>query len=137
MAQDRKTNEDVVRALDDEERIAARSRDVPALERLWSEHLTLNAPNNQVVVGRKAVLDAFVHSGIINFATFERQVELVRGDGDLVIVMGLETVKPLSDAPGAGLVAGHTIERRFTNIWKNEGVTWRLFVRHANVVPRR
>jgi hypothetical protein len=35
--------------------------------------------------------------------------------------MGLGTVKPLSDAPAAGLIAGRTIKRRFTNIWKNEG----------------
>lgn len=119
MAQERKTNEDVVRELDDAERIAAGTRDVPALERLWSEHLTVNAQNNKVVVGRKAVLDAFVHSGIINFATFERQVELVRADGDLVIIMGMDTVQPLSD------------------VWKKEGAAWRLFARHANVIPRR
>jgi hypothetical protein len=27
--------------------------------------------------------------------------------------------------------------RRFTTIWKNEIGTWRLFVRHANVIPPR
>src|SRR5207248_156345 len=48
---------------------------------------------------------------------------------------GLETVEPVSDAPSAGLVAGRTITRRFTNIWRNEAGTWRLFVRHANVLP--
>jgi hypothetical protein len=36
--------------------------------------------------------------------------------------MGLETMQPLSDAPKAGLVAGQTIGRCFTNIWKNEPV---------------
>jgi hypothetical protein len=48
--------------------------------------------------------------------------------------MGLETVTPITDAPSAGLMAGRVVTRRFTNIWKNEGGTWRLFVRHANVV---
>ena len=137
MAQDRKSNEEHVRAIDDQERIAALKRDVPALERLWSEQFTVNAPNNQVVIGRRAVLDTFVRAGVINFSTFDRQIEFIRADGPFVFIMGLETVTPLSDTPSAGLVAGHTIHRRFTNIWKNEGGTWRLFARHANVIPSR
>jgi len=126
-----------VRALDDQERLAALNRDVPALERLWSDQLTVNAPNNQVVVGRRAVLETFVRTGIINFSRFERHIEFIRADGPLVTIMGLEIVQPLSDASSAGLVAGQTIQRRFTNIWKDEEGTWRLFLRHANVIPSR
>jgi hypothetical protein len=136
-AQDRISDEHYVRSLDDEERIAALMRDVPALERLWSEQFAVNAPNNQVVVGRRAVLDTFVRAGVINFSSFERQIEFIRADGAFVVIMGLETVQPVSDAPSAGLVAGQTIKRRFTNIWKNEAGTWRLFVRHANVMPSK
>lgn len=83
------------------------------------------------------MLDTFVRAGVINFSSFERKMEFVKADGPYVIIMGLETVTPLSDAPAAGLTAGRTIERRFTNIWRREGDTWRLFVRHANVIPRR
>ena len=137
MAQDHNSDEELVRSLDDQERIAALNRDGAALERLWSEQFILNAPNNQVVVGKRAVLDTFVRAGIINFSTFERQIEFVRADGAFVIIMGLETVQPVSDAPSAGLVAGQAIKRRFTNVWKNEAGTWRLFVRHANVIPGR
>ena len=137
MAQDRTADEQQVRALDDEERLAALKRDVSTLERLWSDQLILNAPNNQVVVGKRAVFDVFVRSGIINFSKFERQIELIRADGPFVIIMGLETVQPITDAPSAGLVAGQLIKRRFTNIWKNEAGTWRVFVRHANVIPSR
>jgi ketosteroid isomerase-like protein len=137
MAQDRNSDEALVRSLDDQERIAALNRDGSALEKLWSDQFILNAPNNQVVVGKRAVLDMFVWAGIINFSTFERQIELIRADGAFVIIMGLETVQPVSDAPSAGLVAGQTIKRRFTNVWKNEAGTWRLFVRHANVIPGR
>lgn len=135
MAHDRNAREREVQALDDQERLAALRRDVPALERLWSEQFTVNAPNNQVVIGRTAVLDTFLRSGIIDFATFERRYEFVRADGAFVIIMGCETVTPRRDAPSAGLVAGRTIERRFTNIWKKEKGTWRLFARHANVIP--
>jgi ketosteroid isomerase-like protein len=137
MAQDRTADEQRVRALDDEERLAALKRDVPALERLWSDQFLLNAPNNKVVVGRRAALDVFVRSGIINFSKFERQIEYIHADGPYVIIMGLETVQPISHAPSAGLVAGQLVKRRFTNIWKNETGTWRLFVRHANVIPSR
>ena len=49
--------------------------------------------------------------------------------------MGLETVTPKNDAPSVGLTAGRTIQRRFTNVWKNENGVWRLFARHANVIP--
>jgi ketosteroid isomerase-like protein len=134
MAQDPKADEQVVRALDDRERLAALARDVPRLEQLWSEQLVVNAPNNRVAAGKQALLDMFVHSGVINFSTFERQIEFVRVDGPYVFLMGLETLVPKTDAPAAGLVAGQVTRRRFTNIWKKEGGTWRLFARHANVI---
>jgi ketosteroid isomerase-like protein len=137
MERNRTADEEHVRALDDQERIATLARDIPAIERLWSEHLTVNAPNNRIVVGRQATLDMFVHSGIVNFSQFDRDVEFIRADGDFVFIMGLETVTPNTDAPSAGLVAGQTITRRFTNIWKKEGPAWRLFARHANVMAKR
>ena len=137
MAQDRKLDEERVRSLDDQERVATLNRNLPELEKLWSEEFTVNAPNNQVVVGRRAVLDSFVHTSIINFSKFERQVEFICADGDFVFIMGLESVTPVSDAPSVGLVAGQVINRRFTNVWRNEEGTWRLFARHANVIPKR
>lgn len=135
MTQARDSVENIVRKLDDQERVAALDRDVPALRRLWSEQFTVNAPNNQVVIGRQAVLDTFVVAGVINFSTFERQIEFVRVDGHFVFIMGLETLVPVADAPAAGLIAGRTTRRRFTNIWKDEDGTWRLYARHANVIP--
>ena len=123
-----------VRALDDQERIAALRRDLPTLQRLWSDQFAVNAPNNKVVVGKQAVLDTFVRSGVINFSRFERSIEFARVDGDVVTLMGLETLQPVADAPAAGLRAGQITTRRFTNIWKREGDTWRLFIRHANVI---
>src|SRR5271154_2023016 len=124
--EDRRTDEEIVRSLDDQERLAALYRDIPALERLWSEEFVVNAPNNEVVLGRGAVLDTFVHAGIINFSSFERQIEFVRVDGAYVIIMGLETIQPVSSSPSAVLVAGQVVTLRFTNIWKNESDTWRL-----------
>lgn len=134
LAQTEEADERVVRALDDQERLAALQRDAVALARLWSDEFTVNAPNNAVVVGKRAVLDTFVSSGVIDFASFDRQYEFVRVDGGFAFVMGLESLVPNTDAPGAGLKAGHPVRRRFTNVWKKEKDTWRLFARHANVV---
>ena len=130
-AEDPRPPEEIVRALDDEERIAAQKRDVRALERLWSDQFIVNAPNNRVVIGKSAVLEEFSFGGVIGFSAFERRVEFIRVDGDYAFVMGAETVRP-----NGGPSAGQNIPRRFTNIWKKEGGTWRLFARHANVIPK-
>jgi ketosteroid isomerase-like protein len=131
------SDEESVLALDDQEREATLRRDVETLKRLWSDRFTVNAPNNEVVIGRQAVFDTFVHSGIINFSSYARQIEHTEFDGGFAFIMGLETLVPKSDAPSAGLVAGQAVKRRFTNIWKKEAGTWRLFARHANVIPQR
>ena len=110
------SDEALIRSLDDQERMAALTRDIDALERLWSDQFTVNAPNSQVVIGKRAVLDTFVHSGVIDFSSFERDVEFMCVDGDFAIITGLETLVPNSDAPAAGLVAGQPVKRRFTNI---------------------
>jgi ketosteroid isomerase-like protein len=130
-SQSRVSDEETIRSLEDQERTAALKRDVPALERLWSDQFTVNAPNNQVVVGKRAVLEMFVRGGIINFSLFERRIEFIRVDNDFAFIMGAETIRPIGDAP----MAGQTVHRRFTNIWKKEAGTWRLFARHANVIP--
>jgi ketosteroid isomerase-like protein len=135
MAQSDSVDKDYVVALDDEERRATLARDVAALERLLSEQFFVNAPNNRVVVGRQGMLDVFVRSGVIDFAGFDRTIEHVHADSGFVFIMGLETVTPKNDAPSVGLTAGRTIQRRFTNVWKNENGVWRLFARHANVIP--
>jgi ketosteroid isomerase-like protein len=122
--------EATVRALDDEERRAALNQDFQALERLWSEHFIVNSPFNQVLPNRSAVLDWF-RKGMTTRSSYERSIEQIRVDGDIAIVMGAETLKPTGKAP----LAGQTVHRRFTNIWKKEGDTWRLWARHANVIP--
>ena len=129
-------DEQAVRLLDDQERIAALKRDRSALERLWADEFVVNAPSNELLVGKAALLD-WVDRGIINFSSFDRQVEFARIDGDIAILMGSESVTPVGDAPKAGLRAGQTIQRRFTNVWKRNAGTWRLYARHANVLPAR
>jgi ketosteroid isomerase-like protein len=116
-----------IRALDNEERIAALNQDFPALERLWSEHFIVNAPSNQILQNRNAVLDWF-RRGMTTRSSYARVIEQIRVDGDIAVVMGEEILTPTANAPHAG----QTVRRRFTNIWKKEGDAWRLWARHAN-----
>ncbi|GAC1662420.1 MAG: hypothetical protein NVS9B9_24180 [Ktedonobacteraceae bacterium] len=56
------SEEEVVRSLDDQERVAALERNLPELERLWSDQFIVNAPNNAVAIGKQAVMQTFVHT---------------------------------------------------------------------------
>lgn len=129
-AQHPMSDEDTLRSLDEQVRVAVLKRDSPALERLWSDHFTVTAPNNQVVKGKRAVL-ALVQQGLIHYSSFERTIEFIRVDGDIGIIMGAETVQPIGQAP----LAGQTVRRRYTNVWKKEAGAWRTIARHANVIP--
>ena len=125
--------EQLIRSLEVQVRRAVLDRDVERLETLWSPEFTVNAPNNQVVTGRDAVI-AWIQQGIIHYSSFESAVDAVLfGDG-VAVIMGSEIVKPIGNAP----LAGQTVQRRFTNIWKkDETGTWRVWARHANVVDAR
>lgn len=121
-------NEETVRLLDDQERKAVLDRNYAALEHLWCAQFTVNSPESKVVIGKGNVLAAV--QKFAQYSSFDRRIEFIRIDGNIAIVMGAETVQPIGDAP----LAGKTVERRFTNIWKRDGETWCAIARHANVV---
>jgi hypothetical protein len=120
-------DEETIRVLEEQERMGVLNQDVRALERVWSEQFMVNAPGNLISPNRDVVVD-LVGQGIIHYSSFERRIEQIRFNGDIAIVMGGETVQPTGNAP----LAGQTVERRFTHIWKYDGASWRLVVRHAN-----
>jgi ketosteroid isomerase-like protein len=122
-----------IKKIDQAELAAVLANDIGELQKYWAEDLTVNAPNNQVLKGRKDALE-LVRIGIIDYSSFERQVEAVLLHGGTVIVMGLETVKPRGKAP----FAGQTLQRRFTNIWMKRNGQWQLTARHASIIsPNR
>jgi ketosteroid isomerase-like protein len=120
-----------IRKLDRAEAAAVLLTDVPAIEKLWSDDFTVNAPNNKILMGK---LDAIklVRDGILDYSSFERDVEAVVIHGDTVILMGLETVKAKGKAP----FAGQTVRRRFTNIWMKREGQWQLTARQATIIGR-
>jgi len=120
--------EKVIRSLEEQERMAVLKEDVPALEKLWSDQLIVNNPQDEISADRSVVFDR-VKRGLIRYSEFERRIESIRFDGDIAIVMGSETVVRKSDTPVP------PVRRRFTNIWRQSGSTWRMIARHANVVP--
>ena len=121
-------DEETVRSFDNQERKAVQDRNYAPHEHLWCEQITVNSPENRVVVGRPDVLAAVQQHA--HYSSFDRKIEFIHIDGSIAIIMGAETIQRINDAS----LAGKPIQRRFTNIWKQDGETWCLMARHANVV---
>lgn len=117
----------VVRALDNLERIAVLEGDINTLKKLWSEDFIVNNPQNSISSNRDAVIH-FVKNGHIKYALFDRDIEQIRLFDDIAIVMGSETVVPRNDPTAS------PTQRRFTNVWQKNGDTWQMIARHANTV---
>jgi ketosteroid isomerase-like protein len=134
-AQEDKTEseiESLIRHLETVETQAVVKQDVATLKKLWAEDFMVNNPYNTVVKGRAQVLER-MSDGVIHYASFEREIESMMVMDNLVIVMGLETIAPIGDAP----MAGETVKRRYTNLWKLEDGEWRVKARHANIICER
>jgi hypothetical protein len=53
----------------------------------------------------------------------------VRDYGNVVVSIGMDTV-----VPNTGPQAGRTVLRRVTQVWQKQKGTWRLTLRHANII---
>jgi hypothetical protein len=112
-------------ALEDEHRRAFVARDIARLDALWSDALLVNSPINRV--HHKWQVLELLKAGTIAHSSFDAHIETVERREDLVIVMGSERVINVPGTPA--------FHRRFTNVWRSEGGTLRMIVRHANIVP--
>jgi ketosteroid isomerase-like protein len=120
------TVEREIRRLDQMEADAVLRGDFATLDRLWAKDFTVNTPQNDVSDGTRGR----VLVGKISYTSFVRVAEAVLVRGDVVIVMGHETVVPKAPTPNAG----KTLQRRYTNIWLKRDGEWHLGARHANVI---
>ena len=100
------------------------ARDLARLDQVFSDDLVVNSPIN-VVNDKRKILE-LLGRGVIGHVSSTIEHELIRRDGDLVVVMGADAVRNADAEP--------MLRRRFTNVWRREGDRWRLYVRHANVV---
>ena len=122
-------SEQEIRKLDLAQADAILRKDTDALERLCAEDLTVNSPRNELVKGRDAVKDLF-RSGVIDYATFTREIESVSIYEKTAIVMGRETIVTKETAAQAT----QTVHRRYTNVWLKRGGRWLLTARHASII---
>ena len=131
-AEEARTNDErMIRELEERQATAVLEQDAATLERLWSPQMIVNNPQNAITPNRDGVLDR-VKRGLIRYSSYDLNIEAIRVNGDIAIVMGSETVAPIGDAPRAG----HTVHRRYTDIWMRSGTTWVSVARHANVIPQ-
>jgi len=115
-----------IRAIESEARDAFLAADIATLDRLWADAYAVNSPM-QAVLDKPRVLE-LLRAGRIRHSTYEFEIEYVARHGDVVVVMGRDTV---TDPPD-----GTVSQRRFTNVWQLQENRWRSIARHAHLVAR-
>ncbi len=126
------TLEQIIRKLDLAQAEAILRKDFQALDMLCAKDFTVNNPRGEISKGNEAVKE-LIRSGVINYASFVREIELVLIHGKTIIVMGRETLVPNENSPQAG----QTVHRRYTNIWMKRNGKWLLTARHASIIPEK
>ena len=122
-AEIRKLEQSVVKAI--------LNSDTSKLKQVWAPEFLVNNPRNDISVSRSAVLQT-QKSGMIDYSIFERVIEQIQLQKDIVITMGHETFVSKNDIPGAK--AGQSYKRRFTNIWMKKKGNWQQIARHASII---
>jgi Domain of unknown function (DUF4440) len=85
---------DTIRAVIEQGQKAVQDQDLATLERLWSEHLHVNNPQNQVSASRRDVLE-LVKRGLIRYSKYEQKIEVIRQYGAVVILTSRQTIPSL------------------------------------------
>lgn len=129
--QPRRTVEADIRRLEDAEAQGLLHKDSTALRKIWASDFIVNNPRDGITHGSDGVI-ALIRSGIIDYASFVREIEAISFHGSTVIVMGSERLSPVGKSP----FAGQQVRRRFTHFWMKRNGEWRLTARHANVVSQ-
>ena len=132
-AQENSKTEAEIRALEQMGAKAILSGDSNTLKQLWAPEFLVNTPRNQVTGSRDSIL-LIQKAGMIDYSTYEKVIERMQFQKDVVITMGHENIVSKNDTPGAK--AGQIYKRRFTNIWMKKKGKWQQIARHASVVCR-
>jgi ketosteroid isomerase-like protein len=110
-----------ITALQEEGRRAFLAADVSRLRQIFADDLLVNSPIHRVH-DKSQVLD-LLERGVVRHSSSVEHIETMKRQGDLVTVMGYDVVTdPPDEKP---------VRRRFTNVWRADGDSWRLIVRHA------
>lgn len=124
-------NEIEVRALEQTVVTAILNADTNTLKRVWAPEFLVNNPRNDISGNRDSVL-LVQKAGMIDYSRFERVIERMQFQDNLVITMGHELFTSRNDMPG--VKAGQVYKRRFTNIWLKKNGRWQQIARHASII---
>ena len=124
-------NEIEVRALEQTVVTAILNADTNTLKRVWAPEFLVNNPRNDISGNRDSVL-LVQKAGTIDYSKFERVIERMQFQNNLVITMGHELFASRNDMPG--VKAGQVYKRRFTNIWLRKNGRWQQIARHASII---
>jgi hypothetical protein len=107
------------------------SGDTNSLKQLWAPEFTVNTPRNDIAINRAAVID-LQKNRLLDYSKYERNIENVLVQKNLVVTMGNEMFVSRIDLPGSK--AGEPVKRRFTNIWVYKKGKWQQVARHASMI---
>jgi ketosteroid isomerase-like protein len=116
--------ESEIRAREEALRIAFLAANTAALDEIMADGYIVNSPLQRVL--EKPQLLELLRAGRIRHSSFEVEIEQMHRHGEVVVVMGRDSVVDPPD--------GTLTHRRFTNIWRREAGAWRSIARHAHVV---
>lgn len=121
--------EQEIQRLDLAEAEAILRKDFEKFDELCAEDFIVNSSRNEIVRGREAVKD-LIRRGVVDYASFDRQIESVTIYEKTAVVMGSETIVTNKTAAEAS----QTVRRRFTNSWLKRSGKWLLTARHASII---
>lgn len=104
------------------------TQDTAGIKQYYPDDFVVTNPFNQFI-NKKKVIER-VNSNIIKYSAYKHTFDAFRFYGDMVIVIGRETVVPTVDAVRND--AGKTVNRRFTEFWIMREGKWQKVVRHAS-----
>lgn len=130
-AQDNSKTDAKIRRLEKTVVTAILNADTNTLKQVWAPEFLVNNPRNDVSGNRDTVL-LTQKAGMINYSSFERVIERMQFQKNIVITMGYEIFVSRNDIPGAK--AGQAYKRRFTNIWMKKNGKWQQIARHASII---
>jgi len=130
-AQDNSRTESEIRRLEKTVVTAILNADTNTLKQVWAPEFLVNNPRNDISGNRDSVL-LTQKAGMINYSSFERVIERMQFQKNIVITMGHEIFVSRNDIPGAK--AGQAYKRRFTNIWMKKNGKWQQIARHASII---
>jgi hypothetical protein len=130
-AQDNALTEAEIRALEQTGVKAILNGDTNTLKQVWAPEFLVNTPTNEITGTRDSIL-LIQKAGRIDYSTYEKVIERMQFQENLVITMGHETLVSRNDTPAAR--AGQIYKRRFTNIWMKKNGKWQLIARHASII---